>query len=49
MRTRLPRRYVNSKCLVIGQKQIERARGRSGELHYISGNTETDGRPKEKG
>ena len=23
MRTRLPRRYVNSKCLVNGQKQIE--------------------------
>ncbi len=24
MRTRLPRRYVNPKCLLIGQKKIER-------------------------
>ena len=34
---------------MIGQKQIESDRGRSSELHYISGNTETDERPKEKG
>ena len=34
---------------MIGQKQIESDRGASSELHYISGNTETDERQKEKG